>query len=229
MISYFIKSNYIMKAFSAHHLVGLSISVSIGFLIYLIFYFSKNKGAVAKNLGYLLIAFKIFETIYRIFVERYPLYDNLPLHMCNIAYIIACFYLITRKKVFFEILYHFAYAAIVVVIFPSGFAYTTGFYIIIFMFTHVIEIMTVIYALRFFNANISKYSLIKSICFYLISIGLAYLINIKLNTNFFYINDYILSNLSFMGYKVYVVVYLIANVLAMYISNKFFKIFKKII
>lgn len=229
MTNYFTKSSYVMTAFSSHHLIGLSVSLVIGFLIYLLFYISKNKRLVAKNLGYLLIVFKIIETLYRIYIEKYPLYDNLPFHMCNIAYIIACIYLITRKKIFFEILYHFAFAALVVIVFPGSFTYTTAFYIIIFMFTHVIEIMIVIYSLRFLNANIGKYSLVKSIVFYLILVALAYGINIKLNTNFFYINNYILSSLAFMGYKVYVAVYLILTILAMCLSNRLFKTIKRIV
>lgn len=222
MINLFTKGNYYFSQFSYIHLKGVVVSIILSMLLMLVGMFF-NKKKFATFLGYLFIILKIYETYYRIFIEKYPFYDNLPLHLCNIAFIVGAIYLITKSKIMYNILYHFLYGAILVLILPSYFPYSTKFYIYFFFFMHVLEIFIVIYGKMYLGARVTNNGYIISIITYIILVIIALFVNRELHTNFMYVNDYILPQFKIISFNIYLVIYVLMNILFMSMMNLFSK------
>lgn len=226
IIDLFKIGNYRMYQFSPHHKNALIISIIISIILFLIPMFFKNKKKISIYIGIFIILVKIFDIYYRIEIERFPFYENLPLHICNVLIILSGLYLITKNNIFYNILYYFIYAPIVVLIIPGYFMYKTPFYIVLFMLTHMLILDVVIYGKIYLKAKLNKKGLYYSILTYFILLVVAYFVNLRLHTNFLYINGYILRDLSFLKFRIYLILFITLNVLSQILLYNLRKLFK---
>ena len=103
----FTQGQYELAYFSPEHIHDLIIWILIIAILLLIPYIFKGyeKGRYVTFLGYLMIFTKIADSIYRIYLEKSPWYDTMPFHLCNASLVFAGIYYITKKRVFFNIVY----------------------------------------------------------------------------------------------------------------------------
>ncbi|MED4205289.1 TIGR02206 family membrane protein [Neobacillus mesonae] len=98
--------NYQFEMFSGSHfaILALLLIVSIG-----IFLFRKKLGGInlrAAEIG-LAASLMIFEIVYHLWMLRTGIWNSshsIPLELCNISFFLTILLLITRKKLFYEIL-----------------------------------------------------------------------------------------------------------------------------
>lgn len=222
----FIVGHHKMMPFSHHHINALMISLVISIIILVIPLFFKNKKRISSFIGIVIIAIKVLDIYYRIKIERFPLYDNIPLHICNVLIILSGLYLITKKSMLYNILYYSMYAPAIVLVVPGYFIYKTPFYIVLFMLTHMVILTVVIYGKLYLKARLSKKGLYFSLIFYLFMVVVAYFVNKRLNTNFFYINNYILRDLAFLKFRTYLILFILLNIVSQILLYNIRKLFK---
>lgn len=168
-------------------------------------------------LGIFLLFTKLFDALYRVYVEGENFIAVIPLNLCNVALILGGIYLIYKNTYIFNIVYFWVSGAILAVILPGINTYNTKFYVFIFIFAHMIEIFVVIYTFIYTDEKITKLGLLVAILAFLLLNLISYFVNIKLGTNYMFINDYILSMLSFMPINIYRILYLGIFIISMII------------
>lgn len=207
--------------YSFDHISMLLLSIICGAMLILIPYFLINKRKYAIFLGYFVIFTKIFDMLYRTYVENEPFLDTLPLNLCNVSLLIGGLYLITNKDIYFNILYFWFPGSILALMLPGFDSYHTLFYVFIFMFTHVLEISIVIYGFLHNSPKITKKGLMDTIFLYFVLIFVAYAVNSVLHTNYMYIQYYIIKSVSFIKplivYRIIFVSLMILSMLVMYL------------
>lgn len=223
-----VKGNYLMYQFSKDHINALIFSVVLGILIIFSTIFIKRKKMLSyfKFLGFLLLILKIIETLYRIYIEKYPLYDNLPLHLCNITTFLCILYLFSKKNLYYNILYYWFLTYFIVLIIPGTFEYSTKLYSYIFIFFHFIPLIVILLARIHFNEKTNKFGLNISIFLFLIIYILLIFLNPILKTNFMYNNGYILESLNIIKpFMLYQILLALVIVISMYVMKFIAKIF----
>lgn len=156
------------------------------------------KGYYTKFLGYFLLFIKAFDIWYRIFLEHEEWIYTIPLNLCNVSLIISGLFFINRSNHLFNLVYFWFTGAILAIILPGIDHYYTSFYIHVFIGTHVLEIMTVIYGFIHLDVRITRKGLKWAIIGYLCMCITGLVINNIFGTNFMFVNDYIISAVSFI-------------------------------
>ncbi len=207
-------NSYTMYMFSREHLMGVFLAILISKILFIV---AKpfNKEKYGKFLGYLILISKSIDILIRLFIEKYPAIEALPFHFCNIAIIISGIYLITRIEYLYTIVYCWSYGAFLTLLIPSTFTFSTRTYILFFFLTHVMIILSAVYGYVNYNHRVSFKGYILSLILFALTVINAFIWNNMLGTNFMYVNDYILPFLSFMPFKIYIVLFLTLHILVM--------------
>lgn len=178
-----------------------------------------EKGKYTTTLGYIFILAKIFDIYYRIIYEHEKWTSTLPLNLCNVSLIIAGVYFINRRNIVFNFVYFYFTGAILAILLPNLNPYYTKFYIYVFMGTHALEIIAVIYAFIHLNARVTKKGLYLSLIGYILLSCISLVVNSKLGTNYMFVSDYVLSALNFIKpIELYTILYTILFMISMIIT-----------
>ncbi|WP_067141981.1 YwaF family protein [Oceanivirga salmonicida] len=191
---------YKFTYFELSHINALILYFIVGVIIIGLPFFIRDleKTIYTKCIGYFIIILKSFDIFYRVYFEKHHIKDVWPLHLCNIAVILAGIYLITKKNIIFNLVYFYYTGAILAVILPGLDYLYTKTYVYIFIGTHMLEIIAVLYALIHLDARVTKKGLKLSLGVYLIISILIRLLNNTIGTNYMFLNDYILPAVSFI-------------------------------
>ena len=152
-------------------------------------------------LGFLILSFKILDSVYRVIYQYEPLTNVTLVHLCNFAVVFSGLYLIFKKEILFNITYFLSFGAIFALILPGVNYYYNPTYVYIFMITHALEFVAVIYGFYYLKATITfkgfKNSCIILLCMFLYAAIYNYIFKIdKINAMF--LNDYIAPIVSFI-------------------------------
>ena len=191
---------YSFKYFNHIHIQAIVVWIILSIIIISVPFFKKGIEKIwyTKLIGYFLIFVKIFDLLYRVYVEKEAWKYVIPLNLCNVSIIIAGIYFITKKNIFFNFLYFFFPGAILAILLPNITFHYTLFYVHVFIGTHMLEIMAVIYSFVHLEARVTKKGLIYSIIFYLVLVFIARVVNALLGTNYMFVNNYIISAIDFI-------------------------------
>ncbi|MDU4652263.1 TIGR02206 family membrane protein [Sneathia sanguinegens] len=209
---------YSFKYFEPIHIHALVFWFIISLILIIIPVFKKNfeKGIYTTIIGYFFIFAKIFDIYYRIKFEHELWYTTFPLNLCNISLIFAGIYFITRKNILFNFVYFYFTGAILAILLPNINPYYTKAYVYVFIGTHILEIMSVIYAFYHLNARVTKKGLYTSLIGYLFFTFVAKVVNAHFGTNYMYVSDYIISAVNFIKpLSLYFVLFTILFMLSM--------------
>lgn len=227
MIIFLTKSEYMFRYFDKIHIQSLLFFFIFSIIIILLPYIFKGleKGKYTTFLGYFFIFSKIFDSVYRIILEDHPWYDTLPLHLCNLSLVFAGIYFITRKRIYFNIVYFWFSGAILALILPGIEIYKTPLYIYVFMATHSLEVLAVIYAFIHLDERVTLQGVKVSLLGYYLLLIIAHLYNQVFDTNFMFMNDYVIKSVSFIKpfwlYRVLLITLFSLSILLMYLPFAF--------
>ncbi|WP_067138918.1 TMEM164-related integral membrane acyltransferase [Oceanivirga salmonicida] len=206
-------NSYKMGLFNKPHLMGLGLALIITIMLFVLAKpFDKKK--YGKFLGVFIILAKMFDIYLRVFVEKYPPFESLPFHFCNISILLSGIYLITRNKYMFSMIYCWGYGAFLTLLIPTSFVFTTYSYVIFFFLTHSLILATIIYGYKYYNHRVSFKGYILSLILLVIAIINAHFWNVRLGTNFMYLSDYILPIVKFIPFNIYLVLLFVLHVFA---------------
>lgn len=223
----FTQGQYELVYFSPEHIHDLLIWIIIITVLLLIPYIFKGyeKGRYVTFLGYLMLFTKIGDSIYRIYLEKSPWYDTMPFHLCNASLVFAGIYYITKKRVFFNIVYFWFSGAILAVLLPGLGIYRTAFYPHVFMATHFFEIFAVLFGFIHLDERITYKGFKTAIIGYFGLISLSFVWNYIFKTNYMYTSDYIISAINFIKpFWLYLVLFIFlftSSIVLMYLPFAF--------
>lgn len=180
-----------MKTFSlfgTEHLYTL-----LGYFIFMIIIlflssFADSKKRLARNISILIAVLKIAELSYRHYIHGEQMSSLLPLHLCNLALLVAIISMIFQKKFLFQFVYFWSAGAIFALLTPEVRYSFPNFLNISFFITHFYLIFSVLYELIYFKFKPTKTGFINSFILINIIALFVYFINSRLGTNYLYIN-----------------------------------------
>lgn len=210
-MKFFSIGEYHFSYFDNAHITSMITLIIIGIVIILLPYIFKGleKGRFTTGLGYFLIFLKIFDSIYRIVVEKHPWYETIPLNLCNMSIIFAGLYFITRKRIYFNFLYFWFSGAILAILLPDLKLYYHPIYPYVFMATHVLEVIAVFYGFIHLDERITLKGVYSAAIGYLTLVFLGAIWNNIFGTNFMFVNNYIIPAVNFIKpFGLYVIVLL---------------------
>ena len=70
-------------------------------------------------LGFFILGFKILDSVYRVTHEHEPVYNVIPIHLCNFAAIAAGLYLIYKTRFLFNLAYFLSFGAAFALVLPG--------------------------------------------------------------------------------------------------------------
>ena len=184
--------NYVIEFFSSEWIVNTLVSlVVILTLLFIGRILSYNQRLfLAKTIAILLIISTITEHTRNIMNSYWNISENLPLHLCGISNLIACFILFTKKnKVLFEFLF---YAGIIggiqAFLTPQINNFDGSFFeYFSYHFSHGSIIFLPIFMYLYLNYEISKFSWLRVVIYLNMVLAFVMPLNFQIDSNYMYL------------------------------------------
>ena len=184
--------NYVIEFFSnewiLNTLVSLVVILTLLFIGRILSY--NQRLFLAKTIAILLIISTITEHTRNIMNGYWNISENLPLHLCGISNLIACFILFTKKnKVLFEFLF---YAGIIggiqAFLTPQINNFDGSFFeYFSYHFSHGSIIFLPIFMYLYLNYEISKFSWLRVVIYLNMVLAFVMPLNFQIDSNYMYL------------------------------------------
>ena len=171
---------------------------SITFILILFFLWSarfvelKNKIIFAKSISIITLIITISNHIIDINNGNWDIYENLPLHLCSISNLIACFILfIPKNQKLFEFLFYCGFWGGLMAILTAQINDYDGslFKYIQYYTSHGTIIFMPLYMFYHLNYKLSKLSWLKLLLILNICMAIIIPINFKIGSNYMYLAE----------------------------------------
>ena len=171
---------------------------SITFILILFFLWSgryieeKNKIIFAKTISVLTLIITISNHIIDVNNGNWDIYENLPLHLCSISNLIACFVLfIPKNQKLFEFLFYCGFWGGLMAILTAQINDYDGslFKYIQYYTSHGTIIFMPLYMFYHLNYKLSKFSWLKLLLILNIFMAIIIPINFKIGSNYMYLAE----------------------------------------
>ena len=171
---------------------------SITFILILFFLWSgryieeKNKIIFAKTISVLTLIITISNHIIDVNNGNWDIYENLPLHLCSISNLIACFILfIPKNQKLFEFLFYCGFWGGLMAILTAQINDYDGslFKYIQYYTSHGTIIFMPLYMFYHLNYKLSKFSWLKLLLILNIFMAIIIPINFKIGSNYMYLAE----------------------------------------
>ncbi|MFL2989617.1 MAG: TIGR02206 family membrane protein, partial [Candidatus Neomarinimicrobiota bacterium] len=103
---------YTFQVFSMEHIISILVII----LVFIAFLrFNKVLGINDKSrsflfvLAFIMISLDLSEDLVRVFTGFYSIRKDLPLQLCSIGVYLAAFTLVSRKKIFFDLIFYWGF------------------------------------------------------------------------------------------------------------------------
>ena len=178
--------------FSSSHLLTLLVIISIAFLLPALIKNSSNdkKFLVAKIMGISTIALELIKPFIWHYSMNFPWSTLIPIHMCNLSTLFIGIFLLTNKRLFFEVSFFWGIGgginALLTPDIPKDFPDPQY---ILFFFGHGLLLVAIAYACVGLKNRPTLGSVKNGIYFSLTALPIIYLVNIILGTpaNYWYL------------------------------------------
>ena len=169
-------------------------------------------------LGFFILGFKILDSVYRVTQEHEPVYNVIPIHLCNFAAIAAGLYLIYKTRFLFNLAYFLSFGAAFALVLPGVVVYYHPFYVYVFMIMHALEFVAVFYGFIYLKDKIDfKGYLMSSITLIMLFIY-ASIYNVFFPVNAMFLKSYIAEIVSFIKpFELYIIVLILSMLFIMFI------------
>jgi hypothetical integral membrane protein (TIGR02206 family) len=171
---------------------------SITFILILFFLWSgryieeKNKIIFAKAISVLTLTITVSNHIIDVNNGNWDIYENLPLHLCSISNLIACFvFFIPKNQKLFEFLFYCGFWGGLMAILTAQINDYDGslFKYIQYYTSHGTIIFMPLYMFYHLNYKLSKFSWLKLLLILNIFMAIIIPINFKIGSNYMYLAE----------------------------------------
>ena len=149
-------------------------------------------------LGFFILGFKILDSVYRVTQEHEPVYNVIPIHLCNFAAIAAGLYLIYKTRFLFNLAYFLSFGAAFALVLPGVVVYYHPFYVYVFMIMHALEFVAVFYGFIYLKDKIDFKNYILSCIVLILLFVYAAIYNTIFPVNAMFLKAYIADLVSFI-------------------------------
>lgn len=207
------------KLFSGEH-IFMIVSTLVFFIFLLILANFFNKRNFAKVSAISIFILKSLELTYRHLYNGEEIVQLLPLHLCNITLVFVIIMMLSGSKTLFQLCYYWSLGALFAIITPDIKYSFPNFMTISFFITHFYIIFAVVYSYIYLKFRPTLLGYISAFLTINLISGGVYFINIKLGTNYLYVNrvpDFS-SPLSYFGeWPYYIIVVELIYIILTYI------------
>ncbi len=178
----------IIEPLSVEWYTGILVSFVFSFVLY--FLLSNKKLNIDKTFGYFLFCLFLFNQIYLIMTGSWSVKESIPIHLCNISYIMSCLLLLSKKQFYFEWVLYFGVASGINAILTPELTHGSDFWkYSYFYISHALLVILPFIMMKKYNFFPRKNSWFKFFCLINLMAPFIYIINNLLQSNYMYLNS----------------------------------------
>jgi hypothetical integral membrane protein (TIGR02206 family) len=184
---------YTFQVFSIEHIISIIVII----LVFIAFFrFNKVLGINDKSrsflfvLAFIMISLDLSEDLVRVFTGFYSIRKDLPLQLCSIGVYLAAFTLVSRKKIFFDLIFYWGFVgATNAILTPDGNLFELRIFFFYSQAYHTALIFAVLWLMIKYDMRMRYGSILKVVISTNIIVGLLSILNYALDSNYMFLRQ----------------------------------------
>ena len=184
---------YTFQVFSIEHIISIIVII----LVFIAFFrFNKVLGINDKSrsflfvLAFIMISLDLSEDLVRVYTGFYSIRKDLPLQLCSIGVYLAAFTLVSRKKIFFDLIFYWGFVgATNAILTPDGNLFELRIFFFYSQAYHAALIFAVLWLMIKYDMRMRYGSILKVVISTNIIVGLLSILNYALDSNYMFLRQ----------------------------------------
>ena len=184
---------YTFQVFSIEHIISIIVII----LVFIAFFrFNKVLGINDKSrsflfvLAFIMISLDLSEDLVRVFTGFYSIRKDLPLQLCSIGVYLAAFTLVSRKKIFFDLIFYWGFVgATNAILTPDGNLFELRIFFFYSQAYHAALIFAVLWLMIKYDMRMRYGSILKVVISTNIIVGLLSILNYAIDSNYMFLRQ----------------------------------------
>ena len=184
---------YTFQVFSIEHIISIIVII----LVFIAFFrFNKVLGINDKSrsflfvLAFIMISLDLSEDLVRVFTGFYSIRKDLPLQLCSIGVYLAAFTLVSRKKIFFDLIFYWGFVgATNAILTPDGNLFELRIFFFYSQAYHAALIFAVLWLMIKYDMRMRYGSILKVVISTNIIVVLLSILNYALDSNYMFLRQ----------------------------------------
>ena len=184
---------YTFQVFSIEHIISIIVII----LVFIAFFrFNKVLGINDKSrsflfvLAFIMISLDLSEDLVRVFTGFYSIRKDLPLQLCSIGVYLGAFTLVSRKKIFFDLIFYWGFVgATNAILTPDGNLFELRIFFFYSQAYHAALIFAVLWLMIKYDMRMRYGSILKVVISTNIIVGLLSILNYALDSNYMFLRQ----------------------------------------
>ena len=184
---------YTFQVFSIEHIISIIIIILV-FIAFLRFNkvlgINDNSRTFLFGLAFIMISLDLSEDLVRVFTGFYSIRKDLPLQLCSIGVYLAAFTLVSRKKIFFDLIFYWGFVgATNAILTPDGNLFELRIFFFYSQAYHAALIFAVLWLMIKYDMRMKYDSILKVVISTNIIVGLLSILNYALDSNYMFLRQ----------------------------------------
>ena len=184
---------YTFQVFSIEHIISIIIIILV-FIAFLRFNkvlgINDNSRTFLFVMAFIMISLDLSEDLVRVFTGFYSIRKDLPLQLCSIGVYLAAFTLVSRKKIFFDLIFYWGFVgATNAILTPDGNLFELRIFFFYSQAYHAALIFAVLWLMIKYDMRMRYGSILKVVISTNIIVGLLSILNYALDSNYMFLRQ----------------------------------------
>ena len=184
---------YTFQVFSIEHITSIIVIILV-FIAFLRFNkvlgINDNSRTFLFGLAFIMISLDLSEDLVRVFTGFYSIRKDLPLQLCSIGVYLAAFTLVSRKKIFFDLIFYWGFVgATNAILTPDGNLFELRIFFFYSQAYHAALIFAVLWLMIKYDMRMRYGSILKVVISTNIIVGLLSILNYVLDSNYMFLRQ----------------------------------------
>ena len=184
---------YTFQVFSIEHIISIIVIIFV-FIAFLRFNkvlgINDNSRTFLFVLAFIMISLDLSEDLVRVFTGFYSIRKDLPLQLCSIGVYLAAFTLVSRKKIFFDLIFYWGFVgATNAILTPDGNLFELRIFFFYSQAYHAALIFAVLWLMIKYDMRMRYDSILKVVISTNIIVGLLSILNYALDSNYMFLRQ----------------------------------------
>ena len=184
---------YTFQVFSIEHIISIIVIILV-FIVFLRFNkvlgINDNSRSFLFLLAFIMISLDLSEDLVRVFTGYYSIRKDLPLQLCSIGVYLAAFTLVSRKKIFFDLIFYWGFVgATNAILTPDGNLFELRIFFFYSQAYHAALIFAVLWLMIKYDMRMRYGSILKVVISTNIIVGLLSILNYAIDSNYMFLRQ----------------------------------------
>ena len=184
---------YTFQVFSIEHIISIIVIILV-FIAFLRFNkvlgINDNSRTFLFGLAFIMISLDLSEDLVRVFTGFYSIRKDLPLQLCSIGVYLAAFTLVSRKKIFFDLIFYWGFVgATNAILTPDGNLFELRIFFFYSQAYHAALIFAVLWMMIKYDMRMEYKSIFQVVLYTNAIVGIITFINIVLDSNYMFLRQ----------------------------------------